>query len=183
MILHGTNNYKKKLLLETRRGSACADYATHLYPQKLALSKPTSGGRLYTSLADSDHGVFVCLFVVLCLKPRIRTRRNNRLRLRLFAELPIRDDECVGTFHGNLPQVVNTRTQVTIVKQDFNNNTLHTPVGASTFPLNFHCRSQWPRGLTLRSWVRIPLRHGCLCVFCVRFFLFLHILKWESQPA
>jgi hypothetical protein len=20
---------------------------------------------------------------------------------------------------------------------------------------------------TLRSWVRIPLRHGCLCVFCV----------------
>jgi hypothetical protein len=39
------------------------------------------------------------------------------------------------------------------------------------------CRSQWPRGLrhelsspapTLGSWVRIPLRHGCLCVFCVR---------------
>jgi hypothetical protein len=34
---------------------------------------------------------------------------------------------CVGTFHGNLPQVVNTRSQVTIVKQDFNNNTL-TPL-------------------------------------------------------
>jgi hypothetical protein len=39
--------------------------------------------------------------------------------------------------------------------------------------------SRWPRGLrhelsspapTLGSWVRIPLRHGCLCVFCVRFF-------------
>jgi hypothetical protein len=25
---------------------------------------------------------------------------------------------------------------------------------------------------TLRSWVRIPLRHGCLCVFCMRFFCF-----------
>jgi hypothetical protein len=45
----------------------------------------------------------------------------------------------------------------------------------------FMSRSQWPRGLrhelsspapTLRSWVRIPLRHGCLCVFCVRFFCF-----------
>jgi hypothetical protein len=22
---------------------------------------------------------------------------------------------------------------------------------------------------TLRSWVRIPLRHGCLCVFCVHY--------------
>jgi ABC-type antimicrobial peptide transport system permease subunit len=30
----------------------------------------------------------------------------------------------VGIFHGNLPQVANTRSQVTIVKQDFNNNTL-----------------------------------------------------------
>jgi hypothetical protein len=46
-------------------------------------------------------------------------------------------------------------------------------------------RSQWPSGLghelfspasTLRSWVRIPHRHGCLCVFCVRFFCFC-ILK------
>jgi hypothetical protein len=36
--------------------------------------------------------------------------------------------------------------------------------------------TQWPRGLrhelsspapTLGSWGRIPLRHGCLCVFCV----------------
>jgi hypothetical protein len=42
-------------------------------------------------------------------------------------------------------------------------------------------RSQWSSGLghelfspapTLRSWVRISLRHGCLCVFCVRFFCF-----------
>jgi hypothetical protein len=30
---------------------------------------------------------------------------------------------------------------------------------------------------TLRSWVRIPLRHGCLCVICVRFFCF-YSLKW-----
>jgi hypothetical protein len=53
------------------------------------------------------------------------------------------------------------------------------------------CRSQWPRGLrhelsspasTLRSWVRIPVRHGCLCVLCA-FFLFLHSLKWDSQPT
>jgi hypothetical protein len=53
-------------------------------------------------------------------------------------------------------------------------------------------RSQWPSGIghelfspapTLRSWVRIPLRHGCLCVFCERFFLFLHSLKWDSQPT
>jgi hypothetical protein len=42
-------------------------------------------------------------------------------------------------------------------------------------------RSQWSSGLghelfspapTQRSWVRIPHRHGCLCVFCVRFFCF-----------
>jgi hypothetical protein len=34
---------------------------------------------------------------------------------------------------------------------------------------------------TLRSWVRIPLRHGCLCSVCV--FLFLHSLKRDSQPT
>jgi hypothetical protein len=47
------------------------------------------------------------------------------------------------------------------------------------------CRSQWPRGLrhelsspapTLRSWDRIPLRHGCLCV---RFFCF-YIVSSET---
>jgi hypothetical protein len=46
---------------------------------------------------------------------------------------------------------------------------------------NLLSRSQWPSGLrhelsspapTLRSCVRIPLRHGCLCVFCVRFLCF-----------
>jgi hypothetical protein len=53
------------------------------------------------------------------------------------------------------------------------------------------CRSQWPSGLrhelfspapTLRSWVRIPHRHGCLCVLCVRFFCF-YSLKWDSQQT
>jgi hypothetical protein len=52
-------------------------------------------------------------------------------------------------------------------------------------------RSQWPGCLrhelfspapTLTSWVRIPLRHGCLCVFCVRFFCF-YSLKWDSQST
>jgi hypothetical protein len=32
---------------------------------------------------------------------------------------------------------------------------------------------------TLRSWVRIPLSHGCLCVFCVRFFCF-YIVSSET---
>jgi hypothetical protein len=32
---------------------------------------------------------------------------------------------------------------------------------------------------TLRSWVRIPLRHGCLCVFCVLFFCF-YIVSSET---
>jgi hypothetical protein len=36
---------------------------------------------------------------------------------------------------------------------------------------------------TVRSWVRIPLRHGCLCVFRVRFFC-VYIVSSEtaSQP-
>jgi hypothetical protein len=47
------------------------------------------------------------------------------------------------------------------------------------------CRSQWPRGLRhelsspapkLGSWVGIPLRHGCLCVFCVRIISELKLL-------
>jgi hypothetical protein len=55
----------------------------------------------------------------------------------------------------------------------------------------YYSRSQWPRSLrhelfspapTLRSWVRIPHRHGCLCVFCVLFFCF-YSLKWDSQPT
>jgi hypothetical protein len=41
-------------------------------------------------------------------------------------------------------------------------------------------RSQWPRSLwhelsspapTLGWWIQIPLRYGCLCVFCVRIYL------------
>jgi hypothetical protein len=49
----------------------------------------------------------------------------------------------------------------------------------------YNRRSQWPRGLrhelsspapTLGSWVRIPLRHGCLCVFCVRIISELKLL-------
>jgi hypothetical protein len=64
-------------------------------------------------------------------------------------------------------------------------NNYHFPFSSLTVCLS---RSQWSSGLrhellspapTLRSWVRIPLRHGCLCVF----FLFLHSLKWDSQPT
>jgi hypothetical protein len=49
-------------------------------------------------------------------------------------------------------------------------------------------RLQWPSGLrhelfspapTLRSWVRIPLKHGCLCLFCVRFSCF-YIVSSET---
>jgi hypothetical protein len=44
------------------------------------------------------------------------------------------------------------------------------------YAINPCCRSQWSSGLrhelfspapTLRSWVRIPLRHGCLIYVCV----------------
>jgi hypothetical protein len=58
---------------------------------------------------------------------------------------------------------------------------LWQPAGVPYRCLSVSCRSQWPRGLgyelsspspTLRSWVRIPLRHGFLCVFCARFFCF-----------
>jgi hypothetical protein len=51
-------------------------------------------------------------------------------------------------------------------------------------------RSQWSSGLrhelfspapTLRSWVRIPLRHGYLCVFCVCFFCFY--IVWSETAS
>jgi hypothetical protein len=57
----------------------------------------------------------------------------------------------------------------------------HLHVGRIFYFHMLEGRSQWPRGQrhelsspapTLRSWVRIPIRHGCLCVFCVRFFCF-----------
>jgi hypothetical protein len=41
----------------------------------------------------------------------------------------VETDTFVGTFHGNLPQVANTHSQVTVVKQDFNNNTLPLVTG------------------------------------------------------
>jgi hypothetical protein len=40
---------------------------------------------------------------------------------------------------------------------------------------------------TLRSWVRIPLRHGCLCVFCVRFLCFYIVssetVSWPNKKV
>jgi hypothetical protein len=44
----------------TAVGIRHADHVAPLYPQKLAITSPTSGGRSvgrYSSLADSDHGV------------------------------------------------------------------------------------------------------------------------------
>jgi hypothetical protein len=63
------------------------------------------------------------------------------------------------------------------------------PLSSSICLISMHFSpSQWSGGLrhklsspapTLRSWVRIPLTHGCLCVFCVRFFCF-YIVSSET---
>jgi hypothetical protein len=70
-------------------------------------------------------------------------------------------------------------TQHSFIK--FNSNSMELSpsqeVASSAATQEHKSRSQWPRGLrhelfspapTLGSWVRIPHRHGCLCVFCVR---------------
>jgi hypothetical protein len=46
-------------------GTRCADHATPIYPQKLALTSPTSGGRSVdiVRLRKKGHGVcFACRF-------------------------------------------------------------------------------------------------------------------------
>jgi hypothetical protein len=51
--------------LEDREGIRLADYATTLYPQKLALTSPTSGGRsggMVSSRTQTTEFVIVCLF-------------------------------------------------------------------------------------------------------------------------
>jgi hypothetical protein len=48
-----------------RRRSARADYATHLYPQKLALTSPTRDGhsvRIVHSRTQATECFFLCLF-------------------------------------------------------------------------------------------------------------------------
>jgi hypothetical protein len=95
----------------------------------------------------------------------------------LTSEVPIgpsgnRFPVSVGPIYREFPNIV--LIFLDLIFQQW--STLLAPL---TCPLFSSCRSQWLRGLrhelsspapTLRSWVRIPLRHGCLCVFCVRLF-------------
>jgi hypothetical protein len=94
---------------------------------------------------------------------------------------------CSTTLHRTTPPLPHTHTKkythacaYRCFKKGFTN--------LKAYINSFGCRSQWPRGLrqelsspapTLRSWVRIPLRHGCLYVFCVRLFC-VYIVSGET---
>jgi hypothetical protein len=101
-----------------------ADYATSLYPQELALTSPTSGGR--------SVGIV-----------RSRTQATEFIY-----------------------RVYNCHILFTWIQDFF---VVETPFYLQSRGLRHELSSSAP---TLRSWVRIPLRHGCLCVFCVRFSCF-----------
>jgi hypothetical protein len=55
-------------------GARCADHATCFYPQKVALTSPTSGGRSIdiVRLRTKSHGV--CLFVCFSYCNYLKTR-------------------------------------------------------------------------------------------------------------
>jgi hypothetical protein len=57
---------KQRLMaVETR----CADHVTPLYPQKLAITPPTGGGRSVGIIRSRTKATeFVCLFVVHCFQ-------------------------------------------------------------------------------------------------------------------
>jgi hypothetical protein len=64
----------------SRRGPESREYGHRdpsrgtLYPQNLALTSPTSGGRSVGIVADSSHGVFL---LVACALSRYRTASTN----------------------------------------------------------------------------------------------------------
>jgi hypothetical protein len=107
------------------------------------------------------------------LPPALPTRKDEHLvyplNVACFTKLTLLD-------FTNL--ITNNRNSQYLISSSLLLVTCLTSNYSSQQPIS---RSQWTRGLrhelpspapTLRSWVRIPLRHGCLCVFCVRFFCF-----------
>jgi hypothetical protein len=53
-----------------RRGIHCADYATPLYPQQLALTSPTSGDRsvgIVHSLTQATEYVLIIIIIIIIL--------------------------------------------------------------------------------------------------------------------
>jgi len=58
-------------------GTRCADHVTHLYPQKLALTSPTGGGRsvgIVRVRTKATECVFVCWLII---KVILRNARCN----------------------------------------------------------------------------------------------------------
>ena len=64
----------------TAVGIRCADHVTPLYPQKLALTSPTGGGRSVgivrsRTKARSFSFMYVCTYV--CMSCHVRKRKNS----------------------------------------------------------------------------------------------------------